>query len=598
MENMVDKEIDKNLFTGKVMNVAETKPWLKFYGDVPHALDYPKVTLYERLVQTVEKYPDKPAWDFALKVSGGKIATYKEFLAEIDQFADALAAAGFKKGDVMTISMPTCPQGIIPVYAVNKLGGVASMIHPLSPPPQIKMYLNLSKSTWAFTIDGFYGQFNQVLAETSVKKVVLCKLGDYLTPTWKFLFWLAKGRKIPKVPADDRVIWMHDMMKSSPPKTQAAKMNTNDTAIILYSGGTTGIPKGIELTNMNMIAEGMQVTAWGKLGPGQSILAILPIFHGFGLGVCVNTAFMAGGLSILIPQFTPELVADLIVKKRPNFVVGVPTLFEALANNPKFQSADLSSLTATFSGADTLPRKVKEQFEEVVHKGGSKVDLLEGYGLTEAVTAMMAMPMGQYREGSIGLPFPDMLAKIVKTGTMEEAPCGEEGEICVHGPDVMKGYLNNPEATAQALKKHADGRVWLHTGDIGKMDADGWFYFGLRLKRMLKVSGINVYPNHVEEVMRKHPDIQDVCVIGIPDEKQISRVKAFIILKDKSKTTPETAATIKAWCKEQLLMYEAPRDIEFRDTLPLTLVGKVAFNTLENEELDKLKAEKKYPFNQ
>ncbi|MBD3187103.1 AMP-binding protein, partial [Candidatus Bathyarchaeota archaeon] len=564
---MAEKDNNNDeLFTGEVLDVATTKPWLKFYAGVEESIEYPDVTLYERLMQTVERYPDEVAWEFTV---GGKKATYREFAHLIDGFADALAGHGFKKGDIMTISMPTSPQGIIPVYAVNKLGGIASMIHPLSPPPQIKMYLNISESNWAYTLDAFYHPFNEILDETSVDKLILCKMGDFLGPLWKFLFWLARGRKIKKVPQDDRVIWYKDMVNKSFPAAPKADISTDDTAIILYSGGTTGIPKGIELSSKNLIAEGMQVGKWGNLSPGNSILAILPIFHGFGLGVCVNAAFMVGGKSYLIPTFTPKDVAKLVNKKKPNFLVGVPTLFEALASDPTFQQADLSCLTATFSGADTLPRKTKDKFEKVVVDAGGKVQLLEGYGLTEAVTACMATPMNDYREGSIGIPFPDMLAKICKTGTTEEAPCGEVGEICISGPDVMKGYLNNPEATANTLKKHGDDRIWLHTGDMGKMDKDGWFYFQLRLKRMLKVSGVNVYPNHVEEVLRKHPDIEDVCIIGVPDKKQVTRVKAMVILKDESKKTEDMKDEIKKYARENLLKWESPREIEFRDELPV-----------------------------
>ncbi|HME56060.1 MAG TPA: AMP-binding protein [Candidatus Lokiarchaeia archaeon] len=591
---MAEETNNSDIFTGEMLNAAETKPWLKYYGDVPEHLDYPNVTLYERLMLTVEKYPNAPAWDFSI---GGMSQTYKQFAADVDKFADGLAAAGFKKSDIMTISMPTSPSGVIPVYAVNKLGGIASMIHPLSPAPQIKMYLNLSGSTWALTMDALYGPFAEILKETSVKKLVLAKLQDYMPPAFKPLFWLAKGRKIPKVPADDRVLWFSALMKGNTPKVNAEKMSTDDTAIILYSGGTTGIPKGIELTNMNMISEGMQVTAWGKLGPGQSLLAILPIFHGFGLGVCVNTAFMAGGKTILIPQFTPESVAKLIKKKHPNFLVGVPTLFENLATNPDFCGSDLSCLTATFCGADTLPRKTKEKFESVTHAKGATCNLLEGYGLTEAVTAIMATPLNDYREGSVGVPFPDMLAQICKPGTTEEAPCGEEGEICISGPAVMKGYLNNPEATEETLKTHDDGRIWLHTGDLGRMDKDGFFYFITRIKRMLKVSGFNVYPAHVEETLRKMPDIEDVCIIGIPDEKQVTRVKAFVILKDKSKANGEMTKKIQDYGIANLLKYESPRDVEFRDSLPKTLIGKIAFKTLEDEELEKLQVAGKYPFN-
>ncbi|MHA1746096.1 MAG: AMP-binding protein, partial [Promethearchaeota archaeon] len=477
-------------------------------------------------------------------------------------------------------------------------GGVASMIHPLSPPTQIEMFLKLSKSRFVMTLDAFYKPVSEALKsnETQVEKIILCRIGDYLSPIMKFGFWLTKGRKIPKIPEDNRVLWYKDMMAATNPKAPKAEQNTNDLAIILYSGGTTGVPKGIMLSNRNMISEGTQCAVWGKMDDTDKILAILPIFHGFGLGVCVNAAFMGGCTSILIPTFTPESVAKLINKKKPTFLVGVPTLFAALSENPVFQQADLSCLKATFSGADTLPGKVKARFEEVVENGGGKIKLLEGYGLTEAVTAIMATPLSEYREGSIGIPFPDMLGKVVKSDTQEEAPIGEEGEICIAGPAVMLGYLDNPEATAKVLKKHDDGKIWLHTGDIGTQDADGFFYFKLRQKRMLKVSGINVYPKTVEEVIREHPDVETVCVIGVPDKKQISKVKAFVVLKDPSKESDELKIEIQKHCMQKLLKWESPREIEFRKELPLTLVGKVAFNELEKEVLAKLKEEKLYPF--
>ncbi len=564
--------------------MSETKPWLKFYGDrIPHSIDYPRVSLYERVMQTVKMYPDSEAFDFM-----GTTRTYRQLGDDIDRFAAALAAWGVRKGDVMTISMPTSPNGIIPIYALNKLGAVASMIHPLSPAPQIKEYLNISRSRFALTLDLFFGEFNKVLSETKVEKLIIAKATDYLSsPLLRFGYWLKKGRTIPKI-EDSRVSWYLSLLNGNNPPVPAADVKPDDTAIILYSGGTTGTPKGIMLSNYNMISEGMMVTAMGDLNHTQSVLAILPIFHGFGLGVCVNAAFMVGGKTILVPIFTPEDVAKLIKKKKPNFIIGVPTLFEALANHPGFKKTDLSCLQAAYSGADTLPRKVKEKFEEVVRNNGGKVQLLEGYGLTEAVTAIMAIPPGYYKEGSVGVPFPDMLAKICKKGTTEEAPVGEEGEICVSGPAVMLGYLDRPDETAQVLKKHADGRMWLHTGDIGTMDDEGWFFFKLREKRMLKVSGINVYPNVVEEALRKHPDIKDVCVIGIPDKKQITKVKAFVILRDPTKASEAMKESIQAFGLEHLLKYESPRDIEFRTELPKTLVGKIHWKKLEEEEIAKL----------
>jgi len=567
----------------------ETKPWLKFYGDIPEHIDYPRVTMYEALMRTAAEHPEDIAYDFF-----DYTATYRRFTAEIDRCANALASLGLKKGDRITISMPTCPQAIICFYAVNKLGAVASMIHPLSPPKEIEFYLNTAKSRFAMTLDAFYGRFKEVEDKTSLMTLILCRIPDYLPWVKKIGFNLTKGRKIPKVPDDKLVVWWNNLMKRDCPKVRKAEMDTDDMAVILYSGGTTGVPKGIMLSNMNFISEGMQVSIWGSLGGGSSILAILPLFHGFGLGVCINAAFMGGGKSILVPQFTPEIVADLVRKKRPNFVVGVPTLFEALSSNPVFMKADLSCLMATFSGADTLPRPVKERFERVVKERGGNVQLLEGYGLTEAVTAIMATPIGQYREGSVGIPFPDIWAKIVQLGTDEEAPLGKEGEICISGPAVMLGYLDQAGETAQTLRTHADGRIWLHTGDVGTMDADGFFYFKLRQKRMIKSSGMNVYPAQVEEILYKHSAVLKACIIGIPDEKQVQRVKGFVVLKDPSKAGPEMEKALIAHCQEHLIRWSCPREIEFRDNLPCTLVGKVAFNALEQEEVAKLRAAGKY----
>ncbi len=567
----------------------EKKPWLKFYGSVPENITYPSVTLYKAVADTASKYPDSVAYDFL-----GYTSTYRKFLEEIDRCADSLAAMGLGKGDRMTISMPTCPQGIICFYAVNKLGAVASMIHPLSPPKEIEFYLTVSKSTFALTLDAFYKSFNEVMHKTTCKNLVLARIQDYLPLAKAVGFTLTRGRKIPKVPRDERVTWWKDMIARAHSRVGAADTGPDDLAVVLYSGGTTGVPKGIMLSNMNFISEGMMVAHWGGLDRSSSVLAILPIFHGFGLGVCVNAAFMGGGKSILVPTFTPDEVAKLIRKKRPSFVIGVPTLYESLCKNADFQKIDLSYLKGAFSGADSLPRVVKENFETLVCRQGGNVQLREGYGLTEAVTAIMAMPMTEYRENSIGIPFPDMLAKVVKVGTTEEAPLGEEGEVCVQGPAVMMGYLDQPEETERVLKKHGDGKIWLHTGDMATMDGDGFFYFRQRLKRMIKSSGMNVYPGQVEEVLRKHPEVDQACVIGVPDVAQISRVKAFVVLKNRDKAGAEMEKELIRHCAEHLLKWSCPREIEFRDDLPKTLVGKVAFSILEEEEKARLRSEGKY----
>ncbi len=559
------------------------RPWHKFYSGVPETIDYPRVTMYESVMRSVKRVPDKIAWDFL-----GTDCTYDNFGQMISQCADALSGLGLKKGDTITISMPTTPQGIICFYAANKLGAVCSMIHPLSTESEIEFYLNISESSMALTVDAFYNKFNAVMGRTKCKKLILTKIGDYLSPLKRFGFWLTKGRKIPKVPDDPRVSWWSDIMSRGFKTSQTVEMDPDDTAVILYSGGTTGKPKGIMLSNMNFISEGMMVASWGDLDENDSLLAILPIFHGFGLGVCVNAAFMGGGKSILVPQFTPETVAKLIKTKKPSFIIGVPTLFAALNKNKDFQNADLDCLKAAFCGADTLPSTVKRDFEEIVRQRGGNVKLLEGYGLTEAVTAIMATPLEHYREGSIGIPFPDMDAKIVVENTTDEAKIGDDGEICLHGPAVMKGYLNHAKETASVLKVHNDGKIWLHTGDIAYQDKDGFFYFKLRQKRMIKSSGMNVYPSQVEETIYEHTDVADACVIGVPDKDQVERVKAFVVLKHGVESSKDKEKEIINHCRDKLIKWSCPREVEFRTELPTTLVGKVAFKTLQDEEIERL----------
>ncbi|HPZ65562.1 MAG: AMP-binding protein [Dethiobacteria bacterium] len=570
--------------------VYEKKPWLKYYGSVPHEIDFPRKTMYETVVDAVAEYPDSIAYDFM-----GKTATYREFKEQIDRCADALASLGLKKGDRFTISMPTSPPGIICFYALNKLGAVASMIHPLSTETEIEFYLKISKSRFALTLDIFYDTFKRAADKAGLEKLIISKMQDYLPLPTRIAYWAAKGRKTPPVPASDKVImWKDLVIKGKHPSAPAAKVDPDELAVILYSGGTTGTPKGIMLSNYNFVSQGIMCAQWvGMNRDYADMLAMLPIFHGFGLGVCVNAVLMNGGKVILVPLFEAELAAKLM-KKRPHYIIGVPTLFEALNKSERFNKADLSCLYACFCGADTLPKVVKDRFEAIVKRQGGNVKLLEGYGLTEAVTAIMAMPMNEYREGSIGIPFPNMMAKIVKRGTTEEAEPGEEGEICVSGPAVMLGYLDQPEETAKVLKVHDDGRLWLHTGDIGTMDEDGFFYFKLREKRMIKSSGMNVYPSQVEAQLYKHDAVAEACVIGVPDLDQVERVKAFVVLKPGIKPSPELEKELIAHCRKDLIKWSCPREIEFIDELPKTRVGKIAYKELEQREIERLKAEGKY----
>jgi long-chain acyl-CoA synthetase len=560
------------------MGRSEERPWLRFYGSVPEGLEYPDRTLYEAVAETARRRTSAVAWDFF-----GATSTYRELVTDIDRCAAALAASGLARGDRLLISMPTSPPGVIAFYAANRLGAVPALIHPLSTPAEITQYLDLSGARMALTLDALYAPLAQATPRRPLETIVLARIPDHLPVLARLGFWATRGRKIPRVPADPRVRWWKTLMSGRHAVPAAVHAGGDDPAAILFSGGTTGRPKGIVLSNRNFIAEGMQVAAWGGMGEDDAMLAILPIFHGFGLGVCVHAVLMGGGTTVLVPQFTPEVVARLLRRKRPSLLVGVPTLYEALARDRSLAAADLSCLRACFSGADSLPPPVKERFEKLVASRGGKVTLREGYGLTEAVTAVMAMPLDEYREGSIGVPFPDMRGKICGVGTTEEAPVGEEGEICVSGPDVMLGYLDDPEATAQALRTHADGRTWLHTGDLGRMDEDGFFYFTVRLKRMIKSSGFNVYPAQVENALYEHPLVAEACVVGVPDEAQGERVKAYVVLKEGGRATAETEAVLIAHCRERLIKWSCPREVEFRPSLPRTRIGKTDYRALAQD---------------
>lgn len=558
--------------------MTDDRPWLRHYGSVPESLDYPDVTLYEAVANAASRDPDATAWEFL-----GTACPYRELMRDIEHCAEGLAAIGLRRADRILISMPMSPQAVVAFYAANRLGVVPVLIHPLSTAREMTGFLDASGARVALTLDAFYGTLAAAMPKRPLDTIVVARISDYLRPLKRVAFWLAKGRSIARVPPDPRVRWWSDLMKTTHPPAPRAESTTHDPAALLFSGGTTGNPKGILLSNRNFIAEGMQAAAWGSMGAGRSILAILPIFHGFGLGVCVNASLMVGGTSILVPTFDPAGVAKLIRSKRPNILVGVPTLFDALAKDHSLARTDLSCLTACFCGADTLPRPVKERFEALVAKRGGRVRLLEGYGLTEAVTAIMAMPLEEYREGSIGVPFPDMRATICRPGTIDPLSAGEEGEICICGPAVMLGYLDDPEATAEALRVHEDGRTWLHTGDLGRMDADGFFYFTARLKRMIKSSGFNVYPAQVEAVLLEHPLVAEVCVFGVPDAAQVERVKAVVVLKDPLRASAATEQSLIGHCRERLIKWACPREIEFRRTLPRTRIGKTDYRALAAE---------------
>lgn len=571
--------------------MSETKtPWLKNYGDVPFHLQYQECSMWEAIEKIVEKYPNYTAYIFM-----GKKTTYKEFAQNVEICARALKAIGIRVGDRITICMPNCPQTVIMFYAVNLVGAVANMVHPLSSEREIEFYIKESKSIAAITLDQFYHKFEAIRENVELSNIIIARIKDELSKPIRAGYMLTEGRKIKKIPKDAPVtIWNYfmDQGRHYHWKYRAVR-DPHDPAVILYSGGTTGVTKGILLSNYNFNALGAQIIATNPMfRPGDSMLAVMPMFHGFGLGVSIHSMLMNGGQCVLVPRFTAESYAKLIKRYKCNFIAGVPTLYEALLRQPVMDGVDLSCLKGVFSGGDSLSVELKKRFDKFLYDHNASIQVREGYGTTECVTASCLTPTHVYKEGSIGQPFPDTYYCIVKPGTQEEVPYGEEGEICISGPTVMLGYLDHPEETAQTLQVHPDGRTWVHTGDLGTMDDEGFIYFRQRLKRMIVTSGYNVYPSQLENILDAHELVQMSCVIGVPDPLKIQKVKAFVMLKPGVEPTQANKDILMAYCRKNIAKYAMPYDIEFREQLPKTLVGKVAYRVLEEEDLAKIKAAK------
>ena len=561
-------------------------PWLNVYGVVPPHLDYPDCTMYEAVERCAGTYPNHTAYVFM-----GRKTTYRAMAAEIDLCARALKATGVRPGDRITMAMPNCPQAVIMFYAINLVGATANMIHPLSSEKEIEFYLKESGSIFAVTLDQFYHKFEAIRQNVTLDNIILASIPDALSKPVRVGYMLTEGRKQAKIPKDAPVLRWNEFLRRGRGYhwTYRAERRAGDEAVILYSGGTTGTTKGIVLTNKNFNALGQQVIAANPMfRPGDKMLAAMPIFHGFGLGVCIHTMLTQGGRCILVPRFTPKSYAKDLVKQRCNFVAGVPTLYEALLRLPDMEGADLSCLKGVFSGGDSLSVELKKKLDKFLYDHKASIQVREGYGTTETVTACCLTPSHMHKEGSIGLPFPDTYIKIVKPGTEEELPYGEEGEILLAGPTVMKEYMHHPEETAKTLQHHADGLTWVCTGDLGTMDSEGFVYFRGRAKRMIITSGYNVYPAQIENILDAHEFVQMSCVIGVPDSYKMQKVKAFVKLVPGVEKNDETKRSIMEYCRKYVAKYAMPYDIEFRDELPKTLVGKVAYRVLEEEELKKL----------
>ena len=560
-------------------------PWLSSYGDRMFNLEYPKGSISDKVLETADEVPS----NVALSYMGVK-TTFKALKQKVLETAAAYTALGVRPGDKVTVCLPNVPQAVFSLYALNYIGAIASMIHPLSAEGEIIFYIKTAGSRFCITLDQFAEKFNEVLKKTDLEKLIITGAEDELNFVKKSAYRLfIKTKKQKSVKTGGKMILWSDFIKAGKKTVvTAAHKKDVDPAVILFSGGTTGVTKGIMLSNLNFNALACQTIEMAHYPVrGAKMLAAMPVFHGFGLGVCIHTMMVAGGTSILVPRFNVKSYAELIMKNRPNFIAGVPTLFEALTRNQYLDKADLSCLKGVFSGGDSLSVELKKKFDAFLKSHNCSVRIREGYGTTECVTASCLTPYDKEKEGSIGIPYPDTYYMICKPGTTEPCDANEDGEICLRGPSVMLGYLDRPQETADTLRTHADGHVWLHTGDLGFMDEEGFIFFKQRIKRMIITSGYNVYPSQIENIIDGHPAVQMSCVIGVKDPYKMQKVKAFVVLKEGYNPDDTVKNDILEYCKKNIAKYAMPYDVEFRTELPKTLVGKVAYTVLEKEEAAK-----------
>ena len=566
------------------MGLSASAPWLKYYGNTPASLDYPHKTMYQMVAAAGKKYPKTPAYVFF-----GRETTYAAFLQRIEAAAKGLYHMGIRKGDKVTICMANTPQALDCFYALNRIGAIPNMIHPLSASKEIAFYLNFSHSKAVLTLDQFYEKVASIQDELQEPCTILvAKIADELPFPLSALYPLTKSaRAVKKLPKTGYKLW-YDMVAEGRRETLPKDNGKwTDCGAILYSGGTTGTTKGIMLSNLNFNALALQTIAASGFSmeeiSNMKMLAVMPVFHGFGLGIGIHTPLVAGGTCILIPQFNVKVYAKTLMKQKPNLIPGVPTLFEALLRTEDLEGADLSFLKGIFSGGDSLSPELKRKVDAFLKAHGCAEQIREGYGTTECVTASCLTPKDYARAGSIGVPFPDTFYKIVQPGALTEVEPNIEGEICISGPSVMMGYMDNPEETASTLRRHYDGRIWLHTGDLGHMDQDGFVYFRQRMKRMIITSGYNVYPSQLENIIDGHEKVLLSCVIGVKDPYRVQRVKAYVVPMPGVEPTEELKQEILNYCSQRIAKYAMPRELEFRKELPKTLVGKVAYRVLEEE---------------
>ena len=556
------------------------KPWSKYYTDAEMDIKIPNISLYKQIKNTASKYPNNIAYRYL-----GKNVTYKKFVEQIDKAVLSFKEMNLKKGDVVTFCMPNIPEVLIGFYALNKIGVIANMVHPLSAEEEIKEALLTTKSKYLVIVDIFYDKVKEAVKSTNVKNVIFVSPANSMKILLKFGYKLINIGKYKKFPRNDFYIsWKRFIRKSKSSKLEIKEKYGKDTpAVILHSGGTSGKSKNVVLQNRAFLMAVEQQKIFLKyLNVGDSVLAIMPNFHGFGLSVCMHSTISLGFTSILVPQFDANKFDILFKKNRPTVVLGVPTLYEALIKNNNVKNLDLSFLKFAISGGDMLSQILEDKVNNYFQEHNSTARITQGYGMTEALAAVCIGLADINKSGSIGIPLPGNNVKIINPSTRKTNPYNVVGEICINNKALMMGYLNNETETNQALQIHDDGHIWLHSGDLGYMDEEGFIFCKGRIKRMIITSGYNVYPSHIEEVIQSHPAVLQCTVVGVPHAYKQEVPKAFIVLKE-GYLPLFVKNEIKDHCKKNLAKYMVPKEFVFRKKLPKTKLGKVDFKKLQSD---------------
>ena len=551
--------------------------WLKNYDPgVPHDIERPEISLYEKLKETVERYPENRAVSFM-----GREFTYRELLAMVDAFATALTGLGVKKGDRVAIHLPNCTQFPVVFYGALSIGAIAVPCNLMYVARELIYQLNDSGATTIVTMSRFYDLIKEIQPQTGIKNIIVTGIKDYFPGTLRILYTALREKKEgdrARVSSGDHR-FLELMKTCRGKKPTPVRVSAEDRAAYMYTGGSTGVSKGAVLRHGNILANTLQMRSWmPEIEEGREVLlAVLPYFHAYGMTAALNMALFIGSKVVMLPRFILKDVLKTIDKEKPTLFPGVPTMYVAINNAPGLQRYDLKSIKVCITGAAPLPLEVRRQFEN--NTGGK---LVEAYGLTEASTLTHANPInGRNIEGSVGLPVSGTTVKIMDLETGEtEMPIGEAGEICIRGPQIMESYHNMPGETEQNLR---DG--WLYTGDIGKMDEEGYFYIVDRKKDMVISGGYNIYPRDIEEVLFTHPRIMEAAVAGIRDPYRGEILKAYVVLREGETLTEEE---VIKFCKANLAAYKVPKMVQFRQELPKTMVGKVLRRLLREEEEKKL----------